>query len=268
MSRPRSLPMGKEIRTIDELLKSPFSKNKKTKFITHGWMSSGKSDTCLSIKNSYLKIYDVNVFIMDWSNIADHVFYPIPMRATPEVAEYYSLFLNFLIDKIGADPKDLHLIGHSLGAHVSGFAARRVKQAKIGRLTGLDPALPGFGIVSLVSGGSVNISDAEFVDVIHTCMGVLGIETAIGHVDFYPNGGCPPQPGCANILEMIEACSHGRSWQYFANSINISKPFMAYHCSTYEDFVMGRNCYGDSIPMGDPVPLTARGTYYLKTDFH
>lgn len=39
-------------------------------------------------------------------------------------------------------------------------------------------------------------TDAKFVDIIHTCGGVLGYGSDHGHVDFYPNGGTPSQPGC------------------------------------------------------------------------
>lgn len=39
-------------------------------------------------------------------------------------------------------------------------------------------------------------TDADFVDVIHTCKGQLGIAYSVGHVDFYPNGGSSGQPGC------------------------------------------------------------------------
>jgi len=38
--------------------------------------------------------------------------------------------------------------------------------------------------------------DAIFVDVVHTASGVQGISQPIGHVDFYPNNGKSPQPGC------------------------------------------------------------------------
>lgn len=39
-------------------------------------------------------------------------------------------------------------------------------------------------------------TDAKFVDVIHTDGGVFGFPTAIGHADFFPNGGVALQPGC------------------------------------------------------------------------
>ena len=42
------------------------------------------------------------------------------------------------------------------------------------------------------------MTDADFVDVIHTDLKGLGIDQPIGHLDFYPNGG-DVQPGCGVI---------------------------------------------------------------------
>lgn len=39
-------------------------------------------------------------------------------------------------------------------------------------------------------------SDADDVEVVHTSGGYLGFQRALGHRDFYPNGGSWPQPGC------------------------------------------------------------------------
>lgn len=37
--------------------------------------------------------------------------------------------------------------------------------------------------------GRLDTTDANFVDVIHSCAGTLGIKQSIGHIDFYPNKG-------------------------------------------------------------------------------
>lgn len=56
------------------------------------------------------------------------------------------LEIAYLIKKLQQDhdlrPEDVHLIGHSLGAHTAGYAAERTPG--LGRITGLDPAEPYF----------------------------------------------------------------------------------------------------------------------------
>ncbi|XP_060527866.1 lipase member H-B-like [Cylas formicarius] len=233
-------------------------RNKPVRFITHGWMSDATKDMAINLTNGFLNKYDANIFVVDWSRISKNIFYPIPMMATWEVGNHIAKYLNYLTDNLGVDPGDIHMVGHSLGAHVSGFAARAAK-GRIGRVTGLDPALPGFS-VGLVEGGTISAEDAQFVDIIHTCAGFLGYKEPLGHVDFYPNGGTPPQPGCT-ILELVEACSHGKSWKIFASSLLNTDQHMAYKCRNFSELAR-RRCLGESIPIGDSTPSVGRGVYY------
>lgn len=62
------------------------------------------------------------------------------------------------------------------------------------RLTGLDPAYPGFYPPLL--GAPISPSDAQFVDVVHTDGGGYGTPARSGHADFWPNEGGAKQPGC------------------------------------------------------------------------
>lgn len=64
---------------------------------------------------------------------------------------------------------------------------------------------------------------------------------------------------------IVEACSHGRSHQFFAESIISDKGFTGYPCSSYAAYSSGKCEKTDGIPMGEPTPNTARGVYYLKT---
>ena len=69
----------------------------------------------------------------------------------------------------------LHLVGHSLGAHVMGAAAKEVKRLGLGklrRLTALDPAYPFFESEDLYP-WRVDKSDAELVQILHTNSGFL-----------------------------------------------------------------------------------------------
>ena len=109
----------------------------------------------------------------------------------------------------------LHLVGLSLGAQMAGVTGQNVQSGRITRITGLDPAGPLFKkwpkYLRLDSG------DAEFVDVVHTDAGIFGFPRAIGHADFWPNGGLAPQPGCTfgdvkkrNPEALLEPCKHFR----------------------------------------------------------
>jgi hypothetical protein len=44
--------------------------------------------------------------------------------------------------------------------------------------------------------GRLDAGDAILVDAIHTASGLLGFKEPYAHVDFYPNKGTKPQPGC------------------------------------------------------------------------
>jgi len=71
--------------------------------------------------------------------------------------------------ELKVDPEKTTLIGHSLGAHTSGFAGTEYQNKtgqKINRITGLDPAGPGFADKSPEE--RLDLTDAERVVNIHT----------------------------------------------------------------------------------------------------
>lgn len=129
--------------------------------------------------------------------------------------------------------------------------------------TDADPAYPAFQDAEKTH-QNLDPSDAAFVDVIHTCSGMLGHSKNLGHADFFPNGGKAAQPGCDFMLDFVGACSHGRSYRYFAESIHTKNGFMAFRCDSWEQY-NEKDCEGDPIPMGEATPRSANGTYYLDT---
>lgn len=63
------------------------------------------------------------------------------VRRTHLVGRVVGEFLDFIL---GDDPRawsDLTIVGHSLGAHIAGFAGKSTKKGKVGTIVGLDPGL-------------------------------------------------------------------------------------------------------------------------------
>lgn len=79
----------------------------------------------------------------------------------------------------------------------------QVKKALNTFISGLDPARPLFEVPIMAPEYRLDKSDAEFVDIIHTCGGVYGYEQSYGHADFYPNNGYPMQPGCSGARQVL-----------------------------------------------------------------
>lgn len=98
----------------------------------------------------------------------------------------------------------------------------------------MDPAMPLFLIVK---SDRLHKNDAVTVDVVHTCAGLAGLDDAIGDVDFYPNGGSKPQPGCG--LDLLGVCSHGRSYELVGESGWEKNAFKSELCPNKDDAING-----------------------------
>lgn len=62
----------------------------------------------------------------------------------------------------------------------------------------------------------LDVSDAMFVNVIHTSAGILSYSEPIGHVDFFPNGDVVPQVGCPH-----ESPIHISEWKCLSTFFKI-----------------------------------------------
>lgn len=91
---------------------------------------------CFFGDTAYVDMGGFNVISVDWSSIADDILYPLPALLTVRVGKVIALFLDGLVDVGLVKPADIHLIGHSLGAHVVGACGSYFSKGKIGRITG------------------------------------------------------------------------------------------------------------------------------------
>lgn len=209
-----------------------FSPAKLTKIIIHGWFDSSFEDWIIEMKTALLEVGDFNVIAVDWEWGAKRMYQDSAANTQIAAAETARL-IQGLIDHRNTSVGDIHLIGHSLGAHTVGYVGKRIKG--ISRISGLDPAGPYFE--NTPAEVRLDKADALYVDNIHTMaykfasVFSVGTMQALGHVDFYPNGGTS-QPGC----NMVSVCSHAASHTLFIDSIRNECPFFSYPCASSDAF--------------------------------
>lgn len=266
---------------------SNFVGSRRTIFITHGFTDTVKSGWALQMKDALLNKDDLNVITVDWSRGTRGIRYDKSTANTRVVGATVGKMVEALMKNAGVSLGNVHLIGHSLGAQIMGYAGKELRHlGQVGRITGLDPA--GLNFERYSNEVKLDPSDAAFVDVIHTDGASLlemafGIRIPNGHADFYPNGG-RNQPGCKrnwwdNIRNMFTGkisviassvgCSHSRAIHFFIESINTPCKFTAFHCKSYLSFYTGacdKSCKNGCNRMGYHASKTSTGTFFLKTN--
>jgi len=242
---------------IEAVRSTYFDPRKDTKILVHGFLASGSQGEWVRMAEAFLDNFDVNVIRVDWGKGNGFPYEQATANCRVVGAEI-ALLIKRLCRQYRIPRTKFHIIGHSLGAHIAGYAGERL--IALGRITGLDPAEPYFEWMH--ESIRLDPSDAEFVDIIHTdgqsIMNLFrggsgfGVMQKVGHLDFYPNGGLS-QPGCKNkdmckhimmgnigaISDKV-ACSHNRAIHLFIESLTRSScTFKGVMCKSYEKFKNG-----------------------------
>lgn len=258
-----------------------FDKNKPVVLFATGWTTNiNETDAMTTLAKAYacrgdtnfivslkLQLYAKHSLIKSYIqgfDAADYVqtLYTWAALNTVQIGTYVGKGLSLLKGKVPS--KNIHLIGHSLGAHIVGQAGRtyyNLTGEYIGRITGLDPALPCFNEGEELTG--LSRGDALYVDIIHSNPGNLGKKDPIGDIDFYPGGLDPLISGCFDI-----ACSHERSWKLYAESVypGNENVFMSAKCNSQKSVVRG-DCGDLNVPMGYPdKPFNTKGNFFLAVN--
>ncbi|XP_003740146.1 inactive pancreatic lipase-related protein 1-like [Galendromus occidentalis] len=185
------------------LRKSKFNSSKKLVIMVHGYLQIVDIDkTQLMIKDTFIDYLDSNFIFVSWSR-GSMTGYWTAAANTRIVGAEIALLIEKIIETFNYRKSDIHLLGHSLGGHIIGYAGRRMPGLR--RLTALDPADPFF------QNGDPEIridpSDGDFVEALHTDsrvfvpaipIGGYGMWDPVGHVDVYVNGGVN-QPACLSL---------------------------------------------------------------------
>lgn len=208
---------------LSQLEQVNFNSSLTTRVIIGGYFAKEDEEWIDELVRQWLSLEPCNVIKVSWQD-SNRGLYHTAAYNSRIVGRQLSLFLHYLNELHQIDLGKFHLVGHSLGAHIAGFVGQD-NEARIARITGLDPAGPIF--FELAGAWRLDPSDAQFVDVMHTnggtiTKGALGLAVPSGHVDYYCNGGSL-QPGCyfssvtKSIMDPVErvACNHRRSYRYF-----------------------------------------------------
>ncbi|XP_058836173.1 pancreatic lipase-related protein 2-like [Topomyia yanbarensis] len=232
-------------------------------FIVHGFLQSGKAKWIEQMINRLLdqdQEGTASCIVIDWGGGSS----PPYNQASANIRLVGAIAANvihMIFEELSLKNLDkVHMIGHSLGSHLSGYTGYYLQKdfgLKLGRITGMDPAELAFTETNPIV--RLDTTDAKFVDIIHSDATPfvpkigLGLYEPIGHLDFYPNGGFD-QPGCEQtfwkrkdgsfISSMYQffSCSHVRSVSYFIESIQTKCPFTAITCESYDKFLAG-DCF-------------------------
>ncbi|KAJ8966503.1 hypothetical protein NQ317_019648 [Molorchus minor] len=297
---PQPVEVGTRV-DHSNLIKINFNPSEPSKIIIHGYNSDMLLNALAEIRKEYLKTTDYNVFTVNWSPLNRAPCYVGALINVPHVGTCTAQLVE-RIRQMGGE--DIHVIGFSLGAHVANYMANALRPYKVPRITGLDPAFPGF--ITPDREAKLDKTDAQFVDVYHTNAFIQGkveesdtwtlskwrgpdlwlwpgsnyLEDLLGDVPLttvLPFEGCGcnmmvlhltmPFRGVRFIFIDFFACNHHRAALYYAESINTAKGFWGWPCPAFFQYLLGRCPIHDpQIIMGEYINKAANGVYLVITE--
>lgn len=277
--------------SLDDFIVAPLTESLSPSFIscidpdlptiayTFGFRGRVKGPATTAVLSAYLATKKRNVLLLDWEEEAQSGLLGLPLSyalyAVPKAIQIGKQMGDALVRLSGAgiNMTSIHLVGHSLGAHMMGYAGKQAREKgyTVARITGLDPARALFeGTLAVYSG--LDRTCARFVDTIHSDPGGYGTSTSIATVDIWPNyeGKKSTQPGCdEGEFEMFsreDLCSHDRSWRFYVEAIGLPTSFPAVSAPDYETWANGGADTNRTTYLGELTNTRAQGNFYLVTN--
>lgn len=171
-----------------------FDPAQSTYVVTHGFLDNSGAQWVQQMRqNLELQDPNANIISINWPSGTSVLDYFDVVNNTVAVGNAIAQYLR---DK-GADPTKTQLIGHSLGAHISGIAGDvydRLTGNAIDTIVGLDPAGPSYEFSGKPLSERLDASDATRVIALHTSS-TYGYDPALADLDLYLNWNRLLQPG-------------------------------------------------------------------------
>ncbi|KAJ0175526.1 hypothetical protein K1T71_008685 [Dendrolimus kikuchii] len=270
---------------LEKSLPRPFidciDRNIPTMVYVFGYRGLVSGPATTAMLSAYIATKKRNVILLDWEEEAQSGLLGISLgyalSAVPHARKIGKKLGVALVSlaEAGVNMTNIHLVGHSLGAHIMAFAGKEAREQGhvVSRITGLDPARALFeGSFAVQSG--LDRTCARFVDIIHSDPGGYGTSVSTGTVDIWPNytGKKATQPGCeTGDFEMFsreDLCKHDRSWMYYVEALSSPTSFPAVYAPDYETWASGNVDYSKTIFLGELTSSRATGDYFLTTNAH
>lgn len=263
---------------VQGILQAPdFDKTRKFIIFNPGFKTNINKKTADKVRdafknypNSYLIIIDHSEYTND--NDGAIKSYERSVRYVYYIGKALAQMLADL-KKSGVPTKNMHCIGHSLGAQILGHTGQiftEITGDKIPRITALDPAGPCFSNSFIQE--QVRSGVADYVEVYHCNAGGLGTSSVLGDIDFFVNKKGASQPDCKTpwlpgLFDSSKAatCNHRTCINIYMATVTHPQWFLAHKCDTYKEFKKG-SCDRNGVTMaGFWNPGTAKGVYYFST---
>uniref|UniRef100_A0A6G1SI18 Lipase member H n=1 Tax=Aceria tosichella TaxID=561515 RepID=A0A6G1SI18_9ACAR len=296
--------------TYDMLEEAQLDPDQATIILVHGWLGGLKNEFWLSeAKNVALgtsdelglnrleldphmgeyesqqhqETYRPNVIVVDWSEFAQGSLYTATANSY-KVARRLGRLLEQLARVGQLKPEYMHCLGHSIGAHICGQAARLAfpvqpqptsssyelaSRYRFGRITALDPG--GFcyelGIRNETKFPGLRPSDALLVDAYYSNRSPFGNMYQVAQYNVRLNNGffqrpCSVWRNSTTATEYFRAsvrfvlgnvgesetitCDHYFATRFAHQTLSEECSYVAYACDSYRNFVRGRCGYCNS----------------------
>uniref|UniRef100_A0A182YED6 Uncharacterized protein n=1 Tax=Anopheles stephensi TaxID=30069 RepID=A0A182YED6_ANOST len=221
-------------------------RNRSTVLFVHGWLQN-KLQFAEGAKRLALAVTSRNYCVVDFESLAT-----VELRLfINQVSLRIATFLAGFVQSLGAidiPPEQVTLVGEGVTAHLVGQTGQLLA-GQLGSIIGLDPLGPFYTVGPAMQSprGTLDPTDARFVQVWYSSIGQLGSPMPLGHQNIYLNGGLHPQPACScfskafgttNLLTQL--CSHYFVVEVFKATLDPSIDLLATKCHSYKHFLAGR----------------------------